>query len=143
MLVSQILQAKGARVHTIGPEETIAAAVARLDELGIGALVVTSHGRKVVGIVSERDIVHGLAEQGGDLLSKPVSSLMSRDVFACRLTDTGNELLGYMTDRRIRHVPVVEDGDLCGMVSIGDVVKSRLDEIQHESDALREYITQS
>lgn len=140
MLVSKILQGKGTDVHTISPNDTISTAVERLSELGIGALVVSANGHGVDGIISERDIVHGLAEKGGGLLSETVSSLMSRNVFTCDLDDTGSDLLSHMTDRRIRHVPVVRQRELRGMISIGDVVKSRLDEVTHETEAMREYI---
>ncbi len=141
MQVAKILQNKGSDVYTIAPHATIETAVAALKNHGIGALVVSSDGKSIDGIVSERDFVHGLADHGPDLLQAPVSSLMVTDVLTCGLSDTGRDLLGLMTDRRIRHVPVVEDGVLCGMISIGDAVKSRLDEILHEAEALREYIS--
>jgi signal-transduction protein with cAMP-binding, CBS, and nucleotidyltransferase domain len=91
--------------------------------------------------VSERDFVHGLADNGADFLHARVQEVMTRDVMTCRLTDTSQDLLSQMTDRRVRHVPVVEKGALCGMISIGDAVKSRLDEVTHEADSLREYIS--
>ena len=141
MQVSKILQNKGSGVYTIAPSATIETAVQRLRDAGIGALVVSGNGKSVDGIVSERDFVHGLADSGADLLRAPVSSVMTRDVMTCRLSDTSRDLLTQMTERRVRHVPVVENGDLCGMISIGDAVKSRLDEVLHEADALREYIS--
>lgn len=140
MLVSKILQGKGTGVHTISPDETVSAVVARLSELGIGALVVSVNGHGVDGIISERDVVHGLAEKGAALLGEKVSSIMSRNIFTCELDDTGSDLLTHMTERRIRHVPVVMQRELRGMISIGDVVKSRLDEVTHETEAMREYI---
>ena len=85
--------------------------------------------------------MHGLADRGASLLSAPVSDVMTPDVLTCSRNDTSRDLLGHMTDRRIRHVPVVEGGILCGMVSIGDAVKSRLDEVMHEAESLREYIS--
>ena len=143
MLVSQILHGKGAVVHTIGPNASVSEAIGRLRELGIGALVVSENGRRVVGILSERDIIHGLAESGPELLGQPVSEIMTSEVLTSGLNDTSQSVMAHMTDSRIRHVPIVEDGELRGMVSIGDIVKSRLDEITHEADALREYIHHS
>ena len=143
MQVSAILQGKGAHVHTIKAGASVATAAARLQELGIGALVVSDDERRVEGILSERDIVHGLAESGNALLDAPVSTIMTAQVLTCRLSDTTQSVMAHMTDSRIRHVPVVEGGELRGMISIGDVVKARLDEITHEADALREYITQT
>lgn len=143
MLVATILQGKGTDVHTIGPDESVAAAVDRLTEHGIGALVVSSDGKAVSGIVSERDIVRGLSAKGNSLLDEPVSSVMTAGVVTCTPNDSGRAVLSIMTDRRMRHVPVLENGVMCGLVSIGDVVKGRLDEIMHEADALREYISQT
>ena len=139
MLVAGILQNKGNDVHTISPDALIANAVSMLKKHGIGSLVVSTTGRDVTGILSERDIVGALAEQGGSLLAQPVSDLMSQNVTTCAMGDTSRGVLKVMTDRRIRHMPVVDDGELCGMVSIGDAVKARLDEVTYEADALREY----
>ena len=141
MLVASILQNKGNDVHTISPDAVIVNAVSMLKKYGIGSLVVSSTGRDVTGILSERDIVGALAEQGGSLLAQPLSDLMSRNVITCAMGATSRGVLEVMTDRRIRHMPVVDDGELCGMVSIGDAVKSCLDEVTHEADALREYIS--
>lgn len=143
MLVATILQSKGRDVHTVTADETVAAVVDKLARLRIGALVVSSDGRTVQGIVSERDVVRGLAEKGAGLLSEPVAGLMTSRVRTCSPLETGREVLSLMTERRMRHVPVLENGELCGLVSIGDVVKSRLDEVTHEADALREYIAQT
>ncbi len=93
------------------------------------------------GILSERDIANAIGMSGAAVLGKTVDSLMTRDLRTCALDDTMHEVLSVMTERRFRHLPVIEDGKLCGIVSIGDVVKSRLDEITRESDAMREYIT--
>lgn len=112
-----------------------------LKKHGIDSLVVSTTGRDVTGILSERDIVGALAEQGGSLLAQPVSDLMSRNVTTCAMGDTPRGVLEVMTDRRIRHMPVVVDGELCGMVSIWGAVKARLEEETHEADALREYIS--
>lgn len=141
MQVAKILEHKGSDVVTVPPNATISDAIEVLRDHGIGALVVSSNGSSVEGIVSERDFVHGLADRGASLLSAPVSDVMTSDVLTCSRTDTSRDLLGHMTDRRIRHVPVVEGGILCGMVSIGDAVKSRLDEVMHEAESLREYIS--
>ena len=141
MQVAKILQHKGRDVYTIAPDATIEAAISALQEAGIGALVVSRDGSSVDGIVSERDFVHGLAERGAGLLQMRVAEVMTRDVMTCRPTDTSQDILAHMTERRVRHVPVIEKGVLCGLVSIGDAVKSRLDEVLHEADALREYIS--
>lgn len=141
MQVTKILQHKGSEVYTIEPDATIDTAVQRLRDEGIGALVVSKDGSSVDGIVSERDFVHSLADSGAALLGARVSEVMTRDVMTCRLTDTSQDLLSHMTERRVRHVPFVDKGALCGMISIGDAVKSRLDEVLHEADALREYIS--
>ena len=141
MQVAKILRHKGSDVYTIEPDATIETAVQRLRDAGIGALVVSRDGTSVDGIVSERDFVHGLADHGADFLRARVKEVMTRDVMTCQLTNTSRDLLSQMTDRRVRHVPVVEKGALCGMISIGDAVKSRLDEVIHEADSLREYIS--
>ena len=143
MLVSAILRSKGRDVHTIRPEALISDAVALLKENGIGALVVSADGMAIDGIISERDIVYGLAEDDEVFLQRSVSEIMVRDVVTCRLEDSGRGVLSYMTERRCRHLPVVEEEKLVGLISIGDVVKSRLEEIMHEADALREYISQA
>ncbi len=108
---------------------------------GVGAVVVSADGKMVAGILSERDIVHGLAEHGGALLDRRIDEFMTRDVETCSGRDTDQQVLALMTERRFRHVPVVEDGVLVGIVSIGDVVKSRLDGIASEAEAMRDYIS--
>ena len=140
MNVETILRNKGNRVTTIRPEATIADAVESLRRHGIGALVVSENGDGVDGILSERDIVAGLAEDGASLLSRPVGEVMTRTVLTCEPQDTAAELMAEMTNRRIRHFPVVTDGKLCGIISIGDVVKSRLDEVEFEASSLRSFI---
>lgn len=140
MNVETILRDKGRAVVTIAPEASIGAAVALLRREKIGALVVSSDGVEVAGILSERDIVHGLAERGADLVALPVSRLMSRRVFTCSPKDGIGALMAEMTERRIRHLPVMEDNRLAGIVSIGDVVKSRLDEVEWEANSLRQFI---
>ena len=140
MNVETILRGKGQTVATIRPDETVAAVVERLVSQNIGALVVSANGATVDGIISERDIVHGLADRGAGLMSLKVADVMTRNVITCDLADTVDQLMAEMTNRRIRHFPVVEDGRLCGIVSIGDVVKTRLDEVEYEARSLRSFI---
>ena len=140
MNVETILRNKGRSVATIRPEATIATAIDILHGRGIGALVVSHNGQRVEGILSERDIILGLARFGGELLSLPVSEIMTISVVTCDPTDSVQDLMAEMTNRRIRHFPVVSDGRLCGIVSIGDLVKSRLDEVEHEAHSLRSFI---
>ena len=141
MNVETILAGKGRDVATIAPDATIADAVAMLQARRVGAVVVSTDGKTVSGILSERDIVHGLAEHGGALLDRRVDEFMTRDVETCAGRDTDREVLALMTERRFRHLPVVENGALVGIVSIGDVVKSRLDDIASEAEAMRDYIS--
>ena len=141
MNVETILRNKGNRVVTIRPDAAVAEAVDLLNRERIGAIVVSEDGRGVGGILSERDIVIALAEGGKDLLSRPVGDIMSRTVITCDPSATVEELMAEMTNRRIRHFPVVADGRLCGIVSIGDLVKSRLDEVEFEAESLRSMIT--
>ncbi len=141
MNVETILAGKGRDVLTIAPDAVIADAVRLLGARGVGAVVVSADGKMVTGILSERDVVHGLVEHGGALLDRRVDELMTRDVETCSGRDTDQEVLALMTERRFRHLPVVEDGVLAGIVSIGDVVKSRLDGIAGEAEAMRDYIS--
>jgi CBS domain-containing protein len=140
MKVREILEAKGSRVVTIRPDATLSTAVHRLALERIGALVVSDDGLRVAGILSERDIVTGLARDGADLLAtgRHVADLMTRNVATCGPDDTVKWLMAEMTRRRVRHLPVVDDGRLVGVVSIGDVVKSRLGEVELEATVLRE-----
>lgn len=141
MKVAQLLGAKGREVSTISQERSISDAVALLKERGIGALVVTGPQPPLAGILSERDVVRALATRGADALSLTVSELMSREVVTCHGSTELNDLMVTMTQRRIRHVPVVEDGRLTGLVSIGDVVKSRIDELETEKRELLDYVS--
>lgn len=141
MHVKLILRDKGATVQTVRPDATITAAVDLLKTKRIGVLVVSGDGKSVDGIISERDIVNGLADHGATLLDQQVNALMTRDVKTCSPEDTVNSVMELMTDRRIRHVPVVQDGGLAGIISIGDAVKNRLHELEHEAEHLREYIS--
>lgn len=141
MNVEAILKTKGRAVVTIAPDARISDAVALLRQKGIGAVVVSDDGVRVGGILSERDIVHALAESGARTLELKVSALMTRHVYSCRPDDTVADLMAEMTQRRIRHLPVVENDRLGGIISIGDVVKSRLDEVESEASSLRQFIT--
>ena len=140
MNVETILRNKGNSVATIRPDATVAEAVDILNRKRIGALVVSEDGHGVDGILSERDIVIALAVHGEDLLSRPVGEIMTRTVVTCEPSDTVGALMAEMTNRRIRHFPVVADGRLRGIVSIGDLVKSRLDEVEFEANSLRSFI---
>ena len=141
MLVSQVLRDKGDMVFTAAPGETVAAIAAMLAERRVGAIVVVDAQRHVVGIVSERDIVRMVAEQGAAALDKPISACMSRDVIFAEPSETVDSLLERMTDRRIRHLPVCVDHHLVGIISIGDLVKSKIAETVAEAEGLRAYIT--
>jgi CBS domain-containing protein len=138
--ISQILRRKGREVATIDGSESVRAAIGVLAERGIGALVVSTDGRRIDGIVSERDVARGLHSRGAGLLTDPVSSVMTVEVHTCRPDESVHQLALTMTDRRVRHVPVVDDGALVGIVSIGDVVKARLDELEDERERLVDYI---
>ena len=140
MTVDQILSTKGRTVVTIQPHRTLTDAVALLAEKRIGAVVVTGADGKVVGILSERDIVRALA-LGQHVMGDPVSRYMTAKVVTCMRDMLVVDVMEEMTKGRFRHIPVVEEGRLIGLISIGDVVKHRLAEFQHEADALREYIT--
>lgn len=139
MLVSQILKAKGDLVFTVGPAETISAACALLHSRRVGAMVVLDADR-VVGIVSERDLVRALAKEGATALDKPVSAFMTHDVIFAAPGETVDSLLGRMTDRRVRHLPVCVEERLVGIISIGDLVKWKISEVEAEADGLKAYI---
>lgn len=142
MNVQSILQAKGSDVATITRVASLADASAQLRDRGVGALVVSDDGRHIDGIVSERDVVRALAAHGAGALGRSVSSAMSADVITCSARDSVEELMVSMTERRIRHLPVIDaDRLLIGIVSIGDVVKARLGQLESENQALFDYIT--
>ena len=141
MLVSQIIKDKGDDVFTVSADSTVATAAAHLRERRIGALVVRTAEGEVAGILSERDIVWGLAQHGPGALDKSVESCMTRDVIVARPNETVDELMGRMTDKRIRHLPVMNEGRLCGIVSIGDLVKHKIGEIEAEAQNLKDYIS--
>jgi CBS domain-containing protein len=138
MNVAGILRVKGASVVTIRSDATVGNLVRGLREERIGAMVVSEDGRSVLGIISERDVVRGLADRGPRILEAPVADLMTREVVTCDPGDTVKQVMAEMTRRRIRHLPVVKDGALCGIISIGDVVKNRLEEMETETNVLRE-----
>jgi CBS domain-containing protein len=140
MNVQTILSAKGTEVATIAPSATLAEATEMLRAKGFGALVVSADGRSLDGIVSERDIVRALAADGVGTLERKIATCMSSEVFTCGPSDSIDALMSMMTERRIRHLPVVGADGLAGMISIGDVVKYRLGELERENDQLHDYI---
>ena len=140
MNIEAILHNKGRAVATIRPDDTVGAAVDALVSRNIGALVASEDGKTVEGIISERDIIHALAHHGPALLALTVSEVMTRPAVTCNPSESVGELMAEMTNRRIRHFPVVRNGRLCGIVSIGDVVKNHLDEIEYEAKSLRSFI---
>ncbi len=140
MRISDVLRGKGDAVVTIGPDETVQRLLECLAEHQVGALVVSEDGRRVAGIVSERDIVRHLHSHGAQLLNSPVREIMTSQVHMCDPHTAVDDLMVMMTDRRVRHVPVLVDGELAGIVSIGDVVKHRIGELQSERDHLAAYI---
>ena len=140
MIVKNILARKGSNVTTINPTADVIGAAKLMGERGIGAVVVLGADHRIVGILSERDIVRALAEHGLAVLSEPVSQVMTRKVKTCSDDDAIGDLMARMTTGRFRHLPVVRQGKLIGIVSIGDVVKSRVEEIDQEAKMIREYI---
>ena len=141
MRVSNLLATKGHEVATISQERSVSDAVQMLKERRIGALIVTGGDAPLTGILSERDVVRALAELGAAALDLKVADLMSSEVTTCDESTSVTDLMGLMTAKRIRHVPVVHEGQLVGMVSIGDVVKARFDELEHEKQDLLDYVS--
>lgn len=139
--ISVILDRKGTDVFTIAPDAMLLAAADAMSEHNVGALVVSSDGRAVDGIISERDLVRELARRGTGAVKQTVGDLMSTEVTTCGPDATVDELMAAMSTKRIRHVPILDDGALAGIVSIGDVVKMRLDELEVEKQSLEEYVT--
>lgn len=140
MNVAAILKDKGEGVFTMRPDNTLLEVATELASRKIGSVVVTEVGGSIAGIISERDVVRVLAERGPEQLSAPVEQAMTKSVVTCTLSDTIDELMAEMTARRFRHLPVVDDGQLIGIVSIGDVVKQRIAEAEMEAEAMRAYI---
>ena len=143
MRIQDVIQGKASQqVVTIGPDATVRELIALLAEHNVGALVVSDDGERVAGIVSERDVVRRL-HADATVLDTPVSSIMTVDVRTCAREDSLTDLMQTMTEHRIRHVPVVADGRLTGIISIGDVVKSRIGELEFERDQLDHYVHQT
>ena len=140
MNVQAMLAHKGDRVVTARPESTIATIIHVMKIEGIGAVVISRDGRRIDGIVSERDVVRGLVAHGGDLLALPVTVIMTKQVRTCDIDANVEDVMVEMTRSRIRHLPVTREGKLCGIVSIGDVVKNRLDDLETETSVMRDYI---
>jgi CBS domain-containing protein len=140
MNVKVILSSKGTTVTTIEPTASVAAAVKLLTRHRIGAVVVTGAEHRVIGIVSERDVVRAFEAHGPAALELPLTEVMTRRVETCTTSDTISSIMERMTAGKFRHVPVVEQGRLAGIISIGDVVKHRLEEMEQEQAALRDYI---
>ena len=143
MSVATILKVKGTHVEMAPPDTTLYTIVWTLKAKDIGAMVVSEDGNTVLGLVSERDIIRGLTDHGARLLTLPASKLMTSPVVTCRPEESITAVMARMTRHRTRHLPVVEGSKLCGIVSIGDVVKHRLDELQLEADVLRENLLTS
>lgn len=141
MLISHILRDKGGVVHVVDAEASLGAAAAELHQQRVGAVIVLDRGGGLAGVLSERDIVREVARRGGDALKDTVASAMSRDVITASPHETVDECLGRMTDRRIRHLPVLENRRLVGIVSIGDLVARKIEAAQAEAAAMRAYIT--
>ncbi len=140
MTVSVILAHKGRDVVTVEPGATVAEAIRVLAEKRIGAALILGADRRIAGIISERDIVRALAERGAGVLDEPVSRMMTRKVETCNETETVATIMERMTAGKFRHMPVVDQGRLLGVVSIGDIVKHRVHEMERESVAMRDYI---
>lgn len=141
MNVNTILNLKGQDVVTINAGVSLLDVTQKLAKHGIGSIVVVGNDESVVGIVSERDIVRAVAHMGPDVLDGPVSAVMTENVITCSKKDSIDTIMGVMTNKRFRHLPVVEDGRLTGIVSIGDVVQQRIAEAELEASAMRDYIT--
>lgn len=139
MLIAEILKDKGGAVFTAAPADDLQSTINALDQKRVGALVICE-GDRVVGILSERDLVRAVASHGRDALSKPVSEYMTQDVVFAEPTETVGVLMERMTDRRIRHLPVIQNGRLVGVVSIGDLVKSKIAEATFEAESMKAYI---
>jgi CBS domain-containing protein len=142
MRIADLLRSKGTAVATVTPETTVTELLAGLAEHNVGAMVVVAPDGSIAGIVSERDVVRRLHDRGPGILDGPVSALMTKLVASCRPEDSVDQLSVLMTQRRIRHVPVLVDGRLAGIVSIGDVVKTRMEELEKSTEQLHAYISQ-
>lgn len=141
MLIAHVLRDKGAVVHTLAADVTLQVAIRELHERKVGALVVMDGSGEILGVISERDVVREVARRGSKALEDNVAAVMTRDVITACPDETIDEGLGRMTDRRIRHLPVVDGGRLIGIVSIGDLVKHRIAAVEAEAAAMQAYIT--
>jgi CBS domain-containing protein len=141
MLIEELLDGKGTFVATVPPETTVNAVVKELTDRGIGSLVVSEDGSSIAGIVSERDVVSAISRFTAAILDEPVRTIMSTAVQTCRPEDAVDSLMAIMTEQRIRHIPVVDGGRVVGIVSIGDLVKVRMDELERDRDALEHFIS--
>jgi CBS domain-containing protein len=142
MRVADLLRTKGSEVASVPPRVSVTGLLEDLARYNVGALVVVDENGALVGIVSERDVVRRLNERGAELLTAPVAEIMTTQVVTCGPGDGVDNLAAIMTERRIRHMPVVEDGRLVGLVSIGDVVKSRIEQLESDREQLESYIAQ-
>jgi CBS domain-containing protein len=140
MSIAQILKTKGNAVISINKDFPIIDGIKVMSEKRIGAVLVRNDAGEICGVLSERDIVRELAVSGKDLMDMPVSSIMTKEIFTCTSDQSVNEAMAIMTAKRFRHLPVVDDGELVGMISIGDVVKKRIAESENEAEALKLYI---
>ena len=141
MIVSQLLKSKGFQVYTVSEETNIIEISRILSEKRIGVAVIINESKNVIGILSERDIIRGLSKYGEKVLDMPSKALMTKNVITIGLDSHIDDLMREMTNSRIRHMPIVEDEKLVGLISIGDVVKNRVEELQAEGDMLRDYIS--
>src|ERR1700739_3709508 len=140
MTVSVILAGKGRDVASIEPNAPLSAAIAMLAEKRIGALLILGAERRLIGVISERDIVRALAARGAEALGEPISRMMTRNVSTCTEKETISSIMERMTEGKFRHLPVVDQGRLVGIISIGDVVKHRVREMEQDSAAMHDYI---
>jgi CBS domain-containing protein len=141
MRITDLLRVKGTRVVTVTPDTTVRQLLTVLAEHGIGAVIVSHDGTSLDGIASERDIVRAFAKRGAAVMSEPVTAIYTAEVHTVTPDTQIEDVMRMMTERRVRHAPVVQDGSLRGIVSIGDVVKNRIDELETERAALTDYIT--
>jgi CBS domain-containing protein len=140
MTIASILHGKPHRLISVAPDESLQHAAEVLTRERIGALLVLKPNGDIAGIISERDIIRAVGVNGADVLARPVAELMTKDVTCCTPEDTADQVMAIMTERRFRHVPVREGGKIVAMISIGDVVKMKVEEAEAESQAMREYI---
>jgi CBS domain-containing protein len=140
MSVERLLRTKGSAVVTIRPDATLADVTHELAAGNFGALIVSDDGRSVNGIISERDVVRTLANEGASALDRKVRDVMTTEVVTCSPSDRVDDMMEVMSNRRFRHLPVVRDGELCGVISMTDLMRKRLDDIEHEASAMRDFI---